>query len=179
MQKLITTIFLFLITVSFLFLTNQILAQAAEQKPEVVDVYAVFWPIVPGKTVADPMFWAKQLKESFDGLFKFGEVAKSEYQIELSEKRLVEANKLLEDKDYSNAKNSLDLNKAARKEAVNLKKKAQEKNQDVNELILKLVKSLENQRKVLVYLNTQFPEEKHSEIEEMVKELTLQISEAR
>jgi len=146
---------------------------------EIVDVYAMFWPVVPGKTVADPMFWAKQLKETFGGMFSFGLVSKSNYQIELSEKRLVEANKLLEDKDYANALKSLDLNEAARGKAVEIKKKALEEKADTLELTNRLVKSLQNQEKALKFLVTQVPEDQKGRLDEIIKDLPLQISEAK
>lgn len=179
MKKLITSVLFFLIFLNIFLTPNNIFAHEANQTPESVDVYAVFWPVVPGKTVAEPMFWFKQLKERFNGFFKFGNVAQSGYHIELSEKRLVEAAKLLEDEKYSHAKKSLALNKSNRDQALSLKKKAQEEKANVSELTLKLVKSLENQQKALVFLETQFPEDQHEEIEKMVQDLTLQISEAK
>lgn len=156
-------------------------AQSPTPSPqtEAVDVYALFWPITPGQTVADGTFFLKQLKESFSGFFKQGNIAKSLYQLELSEKRLIEANKLLETKDFTNAKKSLELNKSFRNEALRLKKKAIEEKQDVNELTLKLVKSLENQQKAIAYIASLFPEDLHAEIEKTANELTLQISEAK
>ena len=154
-------------------------AEVVTETAEKVDVYALFWPVVPGKTVADSMFWAKQLKENLGGVFSFGDINKSKYQIELSEKRLVEANKLFEDKDYTNAAKSLDLNKANRDEALKLMKKAREEKRKVDELTGRLVTSLENQETVLKYLVTQLPDDQKSKIEEILKDLTLQISEAR
>lgn len=173
MRSLITFILLLV-----LFLPYNTFAQEASKSAEIVDVYAVFWPIVPGKTVADSMFWAKQLKEGISGFFSFGNINKSKYQIEIAEKRFVEASRLFENKDYSNALKSLDLNKTARDQALKLKKKAQEEKSDVFDLRNKLVKSLENQQKALKFLVTQLPEDQKSKIEEIIKGLTLQISEA-
>lgn len=176
---------MFLLIFSILIIPKQIFAHnitsgsEATGAGEIVDVNAVFWPIVPGTTVADPLFFLKQLKESFGGFFKSGNINQSGYQIELSEKRLVEANKLVENQDFSNALKSFRMNESNRNEAVRLKKKAVEEKTDVNELTLKLVKSLENQQKALAYLSTQFPEDQHPEIDEMVNNLTLQISEAK
>lgn len=176
MIKLITSVLVFIFIINILILPSFIHAQ---ETPEKVDVYALFWPVVPGTTVADGMFWAKQLKEGFSGMFTFGSVNKAGYEIELSEKRLVEANKLVEDKDYSNALKSLKLNKQNREEAVKLQKKAREEKADANELTLKLGKSLEKQQKALAYLATQFPEDQKGEVDEMVLGLVLQISEAK
>lgn len=144
-----------------------------------VDVYGLFWPVVPGKTLGDPMFMFKQLKETFGGMFIFGTVAKSEYQLELSEKRLVEAAKLTEDKDFGNAVKSIELNTEARVEALKLKKRAVEEKADTLELTNKLVKSFENQEKALLFLSSQMTDEQKNKLSETLKELPLQISEAK
>ena len=153
--------------------------QDLEIPVEKIDVYAFFWPIVPGKTVNDSMFWLKQLKEQFGDFFSFGDINKSGSQITLSEKRFVEANKLLEDKDYDNAKKTLDMNKQNRDSALKFMKKAQEEKRQVDELKSRLVVSLQNQEMVLKYLLTQLPDDQKPKIEEVLKDLTLQISEAR
>lgn len=153
--------------------------QPSSESVEVVDVYALFWPIVPGKTVNDSMFWVKQLKESVSGMFSFGNINKSENQITISEKRLVEANKLFDDKDYPNAVKTLDMNKTSRDSALDFLKKAKDEKRDVGELKSRLVSSLENQQLVFKFLVTKLPEDQKSKIEEIIKDLTLQISEAR
>jgi len=170
----------FLLVIVFL-LPLQTFAQENQASPsaQTVDVYSLFWPVVPGKTVSDSMFWAKQLKENLGGLFKFGSINQASYKTEIAEKRFVESYKLLEDKDYDNAFKSLELNKAARAEAVKLKKKALEEKQDTLELTKKLVKSLENQQKALIFIQTQLPEDQKSKLEAMINELTLQTSEAK
>ncbi len=176
MKKIVSCLLVFLFVLNILFTPSAILAQNENDK---VDVYALFWPIVPGTTVADGMFWAKQLKEGLSGMFTFGNLNKAGYEIELSEKRLVEATKLVEDKDYSNALKSLKLNKSNREEAVKLQKKAREEKADANELTLKLGKSLEKQQEALTYLATQFPDDQKGDVNEMVLGLVLQISEAK
>ncbi len=152
---------------------------SASPESEVIDVYALFWPITAGQTVADGTFFFKQLKESFAGFFKSGNIGKSEHQLELSEKRLVEATKLLETQDFANAKKSLDMNLANRDEAVRLKKAAIDSNEDTRELTLKLIKSLENQQKSIAYIATLFPVEQQAPITEVANKITLQISEVK
>jgi hypothetical protein len=181
-MKLLTAIIGFIFALSLFFSPTGIHAAGdpeASGSAQTVDVYSLFWPIVPGKTVADSMFWVKQLKETFSGMFSFGNVNKSKYQIDLSEKRLVEAYKLIQDKDYANAQKSLDLNKAARDEALKLKKKAIEEKADALELTNRLVKSLENQEKALMFLATQLPDDQKAKIQGFLKDLPLQISEAK
>lgn len=176
-MKLVTAVLVLLFTLNIFFTPSSSFAQ--DEKVEAVDIYAVFWPVVPGTTVADSMFWAKQLKEGFSGFFTFGEINQSKYQIELSEKRLVESAKLVENKDYSNALKSLNLNKSHRSQAVELKRKALEKNEDVSELAVGLVESLQDQQKALGFLASQFPEDQRNDVQTMADELTFQISEAK
>lgn len=181
-MKILTVILSLVISLNVLIFPSSSFANDAEDatsSAEPVDVYAVFWPIVPGRTVADSMFWVKQLKEGLGGFFSFGDINKSGYEISLAEKRLVEANKLFEDKNYDNAQKSLGLNKQNRDTALKLMKKAQEEKRKVDELKSKLVTSLQNQETVLKYLVTQLPDDQKSKIEEIIKDLTLQISEAR
>lgn len=180
-MKFITLLTVAILTLNIFFSPVSVSAHEneASEAGETVDVYGLFWPVVPGTTVADSMFWFKQIKEGVSGLFTFGNVKKSEYQIEISEKRLVEAYKLFQDKDYPNAQKSLDLNKAARDGALKLKKKAVEEKADALELTNKLVKSLQNQEKALVYLMTQVSEDQKPKIEGFLKDLPLQTSEAK
>ena len=166
---------------SFTLIISTAAAQENNTSPtsEKVDVYGLFWPIVPGKTVGDPMFMLKQLKESLSGMFVFGNVGKSEHQIQISEKRLVEAAKLIENKDFSNAVKSIEMNAEARKSALLLKKKAIEEKADALELTNKLVKSLGNQEKALIYLQSQMGENEKAKMNEILKQIPLQISEAK
>lgn len=146
---------------------------------ETVDVYGMFWPIVPGTTVADSTFFLKQIRETFSGLFKTSNLAKAEYQTELSEKRFVEAFKLFEAKDYDNAFKSLQMNQENRKVALEAKRKAKEANQDVLGVSTEMVKSLENQQKALVFIQSQVPQNEQTQLQPQIDQLTLQISEAK
>ena len=180
-MKFLTFFSAILLSLSIFFTPLSISAAVneASKAGETVDVYGLFWPVVPGTTVADSMFWFKQLKEGISGLFTFGNIKKSGHQIEISEKRLIEAYKLFENKDYTNAQKSLDLNKKARDEALKLKKKAVEEKADALELTNKLVKSLQNQEKALAFLMTKVPEDQKAKIEGFLKDLPLQTSEAK
>lgn len=178
MKKLAGFLTVLIFTLNIFFSPVTIFAQNPAPAPA-VDVYAAFWPIVPGTTVADSMFWAKQLKESLGGIFSFGNISKSERQIGIAEKRLVEAYKLLENKDYSNMLKSLELNKAARDEALKLKKAAVDQKQDVKELTNRLVPSLEKQQQALIFIESKVSEDQKGKITEIVNQLTLQISEAK
>lgn len=187
MTQLLRKVTIFI--VFFIILAPNFLAYGQEQKestlqvsalPETVDVYALFWPIVPGKTVKDPMFWVKQLKESLGGFLSFGDINKAKYEITLSEKRMVEANKLfLEDEDFSNAQKTLDMNTANRKKAMGYLKKAHEANRNTGDLRVKMVTSLQNQELVLNNLLSKLPDNQKGKIEKILGDLSLQISESR
>lgn len=144
-----------------------------------VDVASLFWPIVPGTTVADGTFFLKQLKETFTGMMKFSDIEKATYNVELSEKRIVEANKLIEAKDYANALKSLEMSEGKRAEAINLKKKVLEAKQDALELINKMVSSFEKQKQVLTFFSLAMPADQKTVVDAQLKNIDLQISEAK
>ena len=144
-----------------------------------VDVASLFWPIVPGTTVADGTFFLKQLKESFTGMMKFNDIEKAKYNVELSEKRIVEANKLIEAKDHANALKSLEMSEDKREEAINLKKKALEAKQDALELINRMVPSFEKQKQVLTFFSLAMPADQKTAVDAQLKNIDLQISEAK
>lgn len=144
-----------------------------------VDVASIFWPIVPGTTVADGTFFLKQIKEAFTGMMKFGNINKANYYTELSEKRIVEANKLIEDKDYSNALKSLKMSEDMRKNAIASKKKSVEAKEDTLELVNQMVASFEKQKQVLQFFSLAVPADQKAEVDEDIKNIDLQISEAK
>ena len=144
-----------------------------------VDVASLFWPIVPGTTVADGTFFLKQIKEAFSGMMKFNNIDKAEYNVELSEKRIVEANKLVEEKDFANALKSLEMSAGKREEAIELKRKSLEAGDDVLELVNKMVPSFEKQKQVLTFFSLTMPADQKAIVDEQLKNIDLQISEAK
>lgn len=144
-----------------------------------VDVASIFWPIVPGTTVADGTFFFKQMKEAFTAMMKFNNIDKAKYYVELSEKRIVEANKLIESKDYANALKSLQMSEDQRKTAIDLKRKAAENKEDVLELVNTMVSSFEKQKQVLQFFSVSMPADQKASVDEDLKNIELQISEAK
>lgn len=59
--------------------------------------YEAFWPMVAGKTLGDPLYFLKSLKESLRGILVFGSVQKADYSVFLGTKRVLEAEKLLKE----------------------------------------------------------------------------------
>lgn len=65
-----------------------------------VSSYEMFYPMVAGKTVADGFVYKlKIFKETIRGALIFGPVQKADYNIFLASKRLLEAEKLLLEKN--------------------------------------------------------------------------------
>lgn len=142
------------------------------QHVEKVNSYELFWPIVAGKAMGEPLYFLKSLKESIREFLIFSAFKKAEYNITLSEKRTVEAEKLLMDKkDYENGKKSLAAAQTRREKALTLLKKAEESGQSVADLKNRFVGSLEKQRALLLYIGTQVPDEQREVIETNVDSL--------
>lgn len=131
---------------------------ATKSATEPVDSYSLFWPISAGKTMGERFYNIKLFKEAMGEFLSFGNLRKSEYNVRLSEKRTVEAEKLLvSKKDYQNATKTLEQAKLKREKALNYIKKAQDNNQNPEKEKGILVSSLDNQSKLLSYLQEKVP----------------------
>ena len=75
----------------FVFSSNVVFAQTPSPKT----TYEAFWPLTAGKTIDDPLYFLKTLKENFRGMFIFGNPKKAEYAVYLGTKRVLEAEELL------------------------------------------------------------------------------------
>jgi hypothetical protein len=60
-----------------------------------INSFELFWPVVAGKTMDDPLYFLKTLKETLRGMLIFGKAQKAEYAVLLSTKRVVEAERLI------------------------------------------------------------------------------------
>lgn len=69
----------------------------------------VFWPLSAGKTIDDSLYFLKQWKETLRGLIIFGQIQKADYQLTLVTKRLLEADKLMQQQKTVAASKTLDL----------------------------------------------------------------------
>ncbi len=110
--KIAIFVFTFLV-LPFVFFCNALAyakAPLATPKPIAVDSYELFWPLVAGKVEGDSLYSLKILKEKIRGALIFSNLKKSEYNTLLSEKRLLEFEKLaLVNKDYKNSQKTLDV----------------------------------------------------------------------
>jgi len=70
--------------------------------------FELFWPISAGKTVDDPIYWIKNLKEKIRGFLIFGDREKADYYTLLTVKRIVEAEKLIKENKVSMVNKTLE-----------------------------------------------------------------------
>lgn len=95
--KLLATLFLvvFFIQVSFRGSTAVEVATPTPTPPAEVNSFELFWPMVAGRTVEDPLFLLKRLKENLRGWIIFSPSKKADYSVFLVTKRVLEAEKLI------------------------------------------------------------------------------------
>lgn len=141
---------------------------------EEINSFELFWPIVAGRTIDDPLYPLKSLKEKIRGWFIFGKPQKAEYAITLATKRVVEAEKLLGDGKKELAEKTLDkaltqLNEAERK----IKRAGGSLDNFVNEINNKL----DNLEKFIPQLSSQNEDasEKLNFVLEKVKDLNKKV----
>jgi hypothetical protein len=73
-----------------------------------INSFELFWPIVAGRTMGDPLYWLKSFKENVRGWLIFGKPQKADYAVFLATKRIVEAEKLINENKVDLAKKTLD-----------------------------------------------------------------------
>lgn len=71
-------------------------ATISGQPNEATSSFELFWPLSAGRTEGDSLYGLKLLKEQIRGWFIFKEAPKADYQVMLSTKRILEADKLLQ-----------------------------------------------------------------------------------
>lgn len=172
-MKTLKIVFLtFLIFLSAFFNIN-VFAQestSAASPSAAVTSYELFWPITAGRTMGDSFYWLKQLKESIRGFFIFGDLRKATYNLELSNKRVVESEKLyLETKDYFNGKKTLEEAKLKRDQAVKLLIDAYKSKKPVNTLMDQFKSNLEKQKILLDLVKLKVVEQQKVEIEQEIE----------
>ena len=176
-MKLIKSLILIAIflSLSIAFSPNSVLAQNSKTEATSaanIDAYAMFWPLVPGKTMGDSMYSLKLFKETLGEFFSFGDLKKAEYYTTISEKRLLEAQKLfLENKDYKYGAKTLEQNNLYQKKSFDLIKKAEKAQQKVEAVKGKLTTSLSNQQTLLTFIQTQVPEDQKSQFDKALKDV--------
>lgn len=102
-------------------------------QPIEVNSYELFWPIVAGRVQGDSMYSLKILKEKVRGRLIFSNLRKAEYNTVLSEKRLLEFEKLaITNKDFKNSAKTLETLKKTQEQVVNQLGQAKKEGLDVS-----------------------------------------------
>ena len=99
-------VFLTLGFFSKVYALDEVLAEKGESSE--ISSFELFWPIVAGKTMGDPLYTLKTLKEKVRGLLIFGKPQKANYFVLLATKRVVEAEKLIDNNEKDLALKTLD-----------------------------------------------------------------------
>lgn len=98
MRKIVFAVFLALLLFGVSFgsiVAASVSAQKPTPSPSSVSSFELFWPVVAGKTMDDSLYVLKTLKENLRGMLIFGKAQKADYAVLLSTKRVVEAEKLI------------------------------------------------------------------------------------
>lgn len=123
------------------------------------DSFTEFWPLSAGKVMGEPLYFLKTLKESVREMLYFSDYRKVDYNITLSEKRLVEAEKLyLEKKDWENGAKSLAASQQKREKALNLLKQVKGAGRNTTDLENRFTDSLRKQRTLLQKIEMSVPD---------------------
>lgn len=185
-MKVIAKILLSILILNFTFTPTAVFSRThpTTEKSEETEVaseinsFELFWPIAAGKVMGEPLYFLKSFKERIRELLIFSDFKKADYNITLSEKRTVEAEKLfLEKEDYVNGRKALDAAQTRRERAVALIKKTTEDGKNTADLRNRLVNSLEKQQLLLDYVADRMPEEVGSVIVQNINSLKDLISE--
>lgn len=123
MVKLFETskaLLLVLILVVLLFNNKTILAQSGS--------FELFWPLSAGKTIEEPFYFLKDVKEKVRGFLVFGSSQKSEYEVMLTTKRILETEKLIKEEKNDYVAKTLDKALTTMKSASDNWQKAKQSN---------------------------------------------------
>lgn len=172
MRYIITIIVLYLVA---LFTLNVPLASAQGNEPAsssaTMSSYELFWPLSAGKVMGDSLYWLKSLKESFRGFLIFGDKNKAEYNFELSTKRLLEAEKLYNNKDFENGKKTLELSQKLKKDAFNNLRDLKEKKKSSQLLEDRFSDILDRQKTLLQFMISRVDESQKGDIEAGISQI--------
>ncbi len=137
-----------------------------------ISSFELFWPIVAGKVRGDSLYSLKLLKEQVRGIFIFSDYKKADYNITLSEKRVVEAEKILvEKKDYENAKLTLKDAEGKWRQSLENYDSATRDGSDTAPLRERFISSLEKQRALLIYTQMKMPDNQKGILDENLSRL--------
>lgn len=170
-KLLIVLVFVFLLLPTNSFAASP--SPKATQKPIEVNSFEMFWPIVAGKVQGDPLYNLKRFKENARGFLIFNNLKKAEYNAILSQKRLLEFEKLiLVNKDYNNAKSTLDTYNQTLKLITEQLQNSKEEGQDVTLVSQNTLTIFEKEYSLLQSILSKVDETQKDAIVEVIKNLT-------
>ncbi|MFC1625142.1 DUF5667 domain-containing protein [Patescibacteria group bacterium] len=138
----------------------------------VVNSYEMFWPIVAGKVQGDSLYGLKLFKEKVREILIFSNFKKADYNITISEKRIVEAEKLINESRFEDAEKTLNRLNSSLSKVVNNIDLAEKSGIPVESLEERFNSSLERQSALLSFLEMKLPEEN----KEILSSITNQIN---
>lgn len=87
---------------------SPVASSSASPGPTTMNSNELFWPLSAGKTIDDKFYFLKEFKEKLRGWFIFGEAQKADYSVFLGTKRVLEAEKLLDEGKHEFANQTFD-----------------------------------------------------------------------
>lgn len=163
--------FIFLVSPSTIFAQIDNVSPTSTAAALSVNSYELFWPVAAGRIMGDKLYSLKLFKESLREVFIFNDLKKAEYNINLSEKRTVEAEKLfLENKDAVNGKNTLSEAQKKREKAFDLVMKSESKN--ISDVKARMMNSFKNQRLLLESIAAKVSEDQKSTVDENITNIS-------
>lgn len=165
-----------LVVTAFLFLASPLNLLAATpkptQKPLEVNSFEMFWPLVAGKVQGDSLYELKSFKEKVRGFFIFSNLKKAEYSALLSQKRLLEYEKLaVTDKNLDAAKTTLEVLKKTQELSVSQLKKAKEEGMDVSTSTQTIMAMFDKEHTLLQSLLSKVDESQKGQLSEVITNL--------
>jgi hypothetical protein len=136
-----------------------------------VNSFELFWPISPGKVMGERFYALKLFKEKIWGFFIFGDYPKADYNVTLSEKRVVEAEKLFKDRKFEDAKKTLLLAEKNRESVLEYYTKAKNNGLVVDTLAARFTSSLDKQAWLISYLESVVPNDRTEIIQNDLKQI--------
>lgn len=151
-----------LLTIFFLNIPLSVQAQSPSpdlQNPYTASSsYEMFYPIVAGKLPGESTYFLKTIREWIAGKLIFNQNSQADFHLTLSQKRLVESEKLVEKKDYEKAIKNLRNVVNEFKKSVEITKAIDKNKGNTKDLKNTLPREALKQTTLLQNLSTQVPE---------------------
>jgi len=118
--------------------------------PRPTSSYELFWPIVAGKLPNDPLYFLKSFKEQISLILSFDSLKKSDLYLELSKKRLVETEALINQSNLPLAAQTIEKSALLLENSVQIIKQTNTESSKLNEIKQRIIREGDNE---LYFLN--------------------------